>query len=399
MKKIITLLFLLISGLILSAQIERDKIFEDPLLNVDKIIEYKWDAEKSDWTYGNIIKYNYTYENDEIRKIIVSDFYTGTSINQFIHTYTSQKILIESLYQNWESGRWIDTRRDLWFQNEDGLTIEATIQYMINDSWVNWIRYTDYQYDNTQLQQYTYQIWLNEQWINSFYDSWYYDERGNLILREQIGINGIPINKFVYIVNKANFRQSLTIYNWIKGSWIESNRRLYEYNQCGRTNAVVFQQFKNGLWINLTKQEYFYSVNENIIPPGQRIPVCHNGYTIYISINAVDAHLKHGDCLGGCLVEMKDITDKKSALINVQESTPYTLFPNPSQEQFIISFNKENDIIINKIELFDLYGRLMKTINVNGQSEITVPRDGLKNGNYLIKIVGNEVFHTILIFE
>jgi hypothetical protein len=33
---------------------------------------------------------------------------------------------------------------------------------------------------------------------------------------------------------------------------------------------------------------------------GRKVLVCHNGHTIFISKNAVPAHLRHGDALGPC---------------------------------------------------------------------------------------------------
>jgi hypothetical protein len=399
MKKLILILFPLIIGVSLSAQDQKNKISEYPLINTEKIIEYTWDLEKADWIYKNIIKYNYTYDNGLIQKLTVIDYYTSMPISQTIYFYSTENILKESLYQNWVSGSWRNTRRDLWFHNEEGLTIEAIIQFMQNDLWINSIRYTDYQYDNRQLQQYTYQNWSNEQWINSFFDSWYYDDRGNLVLREQIRMNGIPINKFIYVVDENNLRQNFTLYNWINGLWVENYRILYEYNQCGRINSIILQTFKNGIWVNSTKQEYFYIFDSDILQQGQRVPLCHNGHTIYVYANAVNAHLKHGDCLGECLTEKKENSKINSDLESNLISLPFTVYPNPIHEQFTIKFEKEKDLNINRIELTDFYGKTLRTINVNGQEEITIYREGLKSGNYLIKMIGNEIFQIVVIFE
>ena len=32
----------------------------------------------------------------------------------------------------------------------------------------------------------------------------------------------------------------------------------------------------------------------------KKLPVCHNGKEIWVSVQALTAHLAHGDCFGGC---------------------------------------------------------------------------------------------------
>lgn len=397
MKKIYLLAFVCLVGFSLYSQRGNGGLVNKPVLRTDQIIEYTWDTEKSEWAIKNGIKYNYTYENGEIQELTTSDYFTGIPISRMIHSYSPEKILKETIYQSWVSGIWINTRRDLWFSNDEGLTVEALIQLWQNDTWVNRIRYTDYQYDNRRLLQYTYQTWINGQWINSFYDSWQYDERGILVLREQIRVN-IPINKFIYLVDENNFRQSLTLFNWINGAWLENNRRLYEYNQCGRTTAVVHQLYKDGNWVNSTRQEYIYSLSTENIKSGVKVPVCHNGHTIYISKNALKAHLAHGDCIGECTVEK--IPDRRSFdEKEKQEKPPFTIYPNPAREKITIKFDKDECKDAKRLELTDFYGKLINSYNIKDFSDLTIYRDNLVSGRYFIRLVEKEVYSAVVIFE
>jgi hypothetical protein len=174
---------------------------------------------------------------------------------------------------------------------------------------------------------------------------------------------------------------------------------LYEYNQCGRTSAIVYQVFKNGDWINSTRQEYFYSLHIENILPGQRVPVCHNGQTIYVSVNAVDAHLAHGDCLGNCLNE-RDNPSKKNQNSEVQNlKPPFIVYPNPAREMITVKFDQDLNNEMKRIELTDFYGRLVKTFIVRENSDFTIYRGNLMSGKYYVRLIGKEVFSQVVIFE
>jgi hypothetical protein len=398
MKKIYLLAILCLVTISLSSQGGNRKLVYEPVFKTDQITEYAWDTVKSDWVIKNSIKYNYTYIDGETQVVTTSDYLTGIPVSQIIYYYTPKKVLKESLYQSWISGVWKSTRRDLWFSNDDGLTVEAIIQFWQNDTWVNRIRYTDYLYNNLQLLQYTYQTWTNEQWNDSFYDTWNYDESGNLVLRASTRLNGTPITKIIYLVGENNFRQSLTVYNWIIDKWVENYRRLYEYDQCGRSSAMVYQLFKKGVWINSTRQEYIYSLNTENIRSGVKVPVCHNGHTIYVSINAIKAHIAHGDCIGECTVEEKPeghcFNEKPE-----HQKPPFTIYPNPARDNITIKFNNVECKESQRVELTDFYGKLIKTFNIKDNGDLTIYRGNLLSGKYYVRLIGKEVFSTVVIFE
>lgn len=189
MKKEILLAFILVICSGLYGQKRTGKYVTELLLYTDQIIEYAWNSEKAEWFQKNRIKYDYSFHTGETRTVTNSEYYTGTPISRVIYSYTAEFVLQESVFQKWISGNWANTRRDLWFSNDEGLAVEAIIQTWRDNSWINSIRHTDYHYDNKRLLKYTYQTWTNGQWIDTFNDLWNYDEIGNLVLREQIRVN------------------------------------------------------------------------------------------------------------------------------------------------------------------------------------------------------------------
>jgi len=399
MKKLIFVIeFLFVISVTFAQHVRDEKIYYNPLLRTDHIIEYRWDHERNDWILLNTIKYNYTYLDGEVRTVTTLNYFTDIPVSKIIYSYTPESILSESIYQNWESGEWINARRDQWFQNDEGLNIETLIQFWQSNTWINSIRYTDYQYNNRQLEQYTYQIWDNGEWLDYFYNKWSYDENSNLILRLSTNLNATPIGKIEYFTDENNLRQNYTVYNWINNTWIENYRRLYEYNQCGQINTVNYQIYKNGNWLNSTKQQYYYSLHMENIIPGQRVPVCHNGHTIYISLNAVDAHLKHGDCLGKCFIEKhinrRDFDDKESI-----KHTPFTIYPNPASEKITIKFSHDLNNESKRLEITDFYGKLVRSYIITDKSDLTIYKGNLHSGQYYIRLVGKEIYSQVVIFE
>jgi len=398
MKRIYLLAFACLLGLSLSGQKGKGELIYEPVLKTDRIIEYAWDTEKSEWALKNSIKYSYTYENGETRTVTTSDYFTGIPVSQIIYSYTVDKVLQETLFQNWVSGEWESTRREFWFTNDEGLTVEMIIQLLENGSWVNRKRYADYQYDNRRLIQYTQQNWSRGEWVNSYYDAYYYDEIGRLVSRQTTGINDIPKTRWLYFTGENNQRQSSTIYGWTNGVWVEVSRRLFEYNQCGKKTADVFQLYKDGNWINSTRQEYIYSLSAENLKPGMKVPVCHNGNTIYISVNALKAHLAHGDCIGECTVEKEPgkhgFEDKGK-----QEKPPFTIYPNPAREKITIKFDTDESEDLKRVELTDFYGKLLKSFNIKGNSDLTIYREKLLGGKYYVRLIGKEVYSAVVIFE
>ena len=398
MKKTYLLLIFYSAITTLNGQGSNVHISPNSFMKVDKIIESVWDVEKADWLIKNNISYNYTYENGEVVDIITVDYFTGIPVNRLTHYYSPEKILLKSVYQNWVTGNWINNRRDLWFINEDELVFEELIQFWQDDTWTNSIRYTDYQYDYRLLIHYIYQKWINGQWIDSSNDWWSYDENGNLVLRQTIGVNNIPMFKYVYEVNGNNLRTSLTIYIWNSNSWLENTRRVYEYDQCRKINAVVYQVYENGIWANLTKQKYFYSFNNINLKSGYKVPICHNGHTIYVSPNAIKAHLAHGDCIGECIDE-KEIGERDFKNIGNLKEFPFKIYPNPANDKVIIKIDDNECRGPMKVELTDFYGKLIKSFNIYNNSELTIYRNNLISGKYYIKLIGEEVFSAVVIFE
>lgn len=402
MKNIIrTGLFILmaVTAVNLPAQPCKGNIVVEPVLRTEMINEYSWDAENEAWQLKNSVKYDYTYGDVETQVITTSDYITGIPKNRVIYQYTATGVLLEALYQDYINGNWLDNRRDTWIQNSDGLNIETIIQYYLDGFWKNISRYIDYQYEGRRLKQYTFQSWDGTGWVDSFHDSWVYDENGQLVLRTQIRLNGTPVNQFIYELGDHNLRERMTIYNWSNNDWTGFTRRNYEYNRCGSTSAVNYQDFKNGEWVNTMRHEYIYEMQPFEHQRRLKVPVCHRGHTIYVAISAVAAHIAHGDCLGKCLTEERGPFAESSVAPANRLAHPFTIFPVPAATSLTVKINRDSSDLFDRIELLDFNGEILRTIMTNNEYEIVIPRDNLTPGFYYIRLSGSESYSQVIVFR
>lgn len=76
------------------------------------------------------------------------------------------------------------------------------------------------------------------------------------------------------------------------------------------------------------------------------------------------------------------------AVKNVASSSPFTVYPNPSQGFFTVGLQANAQS--STISIYDLYGRVMRTKEVGaGIDKVQIDLDNVAPGNYLLKVQGN----------
>lgn len=111
-----------------------------------------------------------------------------------------------------------------------------------------------------------------------------------------------------------------------------------------------------------------------------KIFVCHNGNSLSVSINAISAHLNHGDALGNCS------SNAKMAKVAEQK---ITLYPNPVDNQVTVTCALVNAERVS-IVVTDLNGKqVLVPINQTmdaGTHEIMINTASLSNGIYMVNV-------------
>lgn len=114
----------------------------------------------------------------------------------------------------------------------------------------------------------------------------------------------------------------------------------------------------------------------------KKILVCHNGKTKCISINAMDAHLAHGDYLGTC-----GGNSKQGEVLVEDTPTSYDVvsWPNPTNDLFnikMITPNYEDKV---NLQAFDINGRLIHSNIINGNEDYQFGTN-IESGVYFVKV-------------
>ncbi len=126
-----------------------------------------------------------------------------------------------------------------------------------------------------------------------------------------------------------------------------------------------------------------------------KISICHNGKTISVNLNALPAHLAHGDCLGPCL---------KSGLLDPENSfvaaTEIKVFPNPSHGIVNVEFTIEEETTAT-ITLVDMTGKTIQSVFNNSVEagedyRVEIDTHNLTNGIYMVKMITDAGFSKIV---
>jgi hypothetical protein len=239
--------------------------------------------------------------------------------------------------------------------------------------------------------------WSSSDWVYHLTDYWFYNETGQLIKRLALLPDNLPYYQILYKYNENGLRTEMYAQLASGSSWNDSWRQDYQYNECG-TQTIEIDYYGSGTeWLPEAKTVTSTSFNLEAFP-GKKIPVCHNGHTIYISKNALKAHLKHGDCIGECTDE--ENSDKHECTEKDKPAKPpFTIYPNPAREKITIKFDNDDCIESKRVELTDFYGKILRSFNVKDNNDITIYKNSLHSGKYYIRLIGKEVYSTVVIFE
>lgn len=126
-----------------------------------------------------------------------------------------------------------------------------------------------------------------------------------------------------------------------------------------------------------------------------KVYVCHNGQTICVKINALEAHLRHGDKLGQC---GNEYTKPKTSL----EFRGITVFPNPTKGKFTVQLN-EIPASDGSLQILDAKGSIIenRTVKKAGfSSTISVDLGDKARGLFIVRFINsNDVYTTKIIVE
>ena len=379
--------------LLLSSGLYSQRVLEPLKIVSDLSYSYKWDRLKQEWAPSTYQKYSYN-ESGTPDITFSYNSESGEKVTRQTFVYNENDVLMEYFSERWLDSVWIFSRKDIYSYDDQGnRTGHKTIIFK-DGMWLNATNRYKYEYEDNKVVSMTSQGWEDSLWVDTGYEIYDYNISGNLILSQGFDMSGNRLNRVFYFNNEENLRTSMLVQGWSRTDdvWRDIYRDSYEYNNCNKRVLSLRERYSvaDG-WLNENKSEYFYKALINNSGTHAKVAICHNGHTIYVSVNAVEAHLNHGDCLGSC------DTDKPHMERN--REMPFKLYPNPAKDFITIRFDNnycEGDV---RIELVDSFGKIQRSYIHNGNGDLVIRRAGLHSGSYFLRIVGEEVYNTIVIFE
>jgi hypothetical protein len=361
---------------------------------VDSIYVYNWTKTTSQWDFVTIWQYeNSGGRHDRLLFINAKnripnqswEYYYDVNGNKYYDfsmiwrenqwlTYIKKESEFNELNQEthqltstWKKGKWVFNS---FHYNEysEGKLVKVIYQALNPDSSIYDVSYSEYSYENN-------------------------------ILAEVTGFKSS--DGTVYVINKYSYNDDGTLAEMLilvpdpeqqgRVKYLPSKRRVYNYDDYSLLREVLFQDWNGTEWEMTSKYQYFYKFDN-----AQKVLICHNNHEICVSVNALKAHLAHGDYFGRCLREESEFIKDDSK--NQMKKDPFTVFPNPATDQVTVKFNDQEDSRT-RIELVDSFGKLLRAYDTNNNSEVVINRGNLKNGQYYLRVSGETVYSTLIIFR
>ena len=248
---------------------------------------------------------------------------------------------------------------NLLCQQDSEIVRDSTYSYIwdtITNDWViDWRRVNTYDANGnlTEVIDYGWDSETNN-WVGDERNVWAYDANGNLTERITYkwdsGTNDWVVGFRTDYSSDANGNITEEIfYRWDSETddWVASSRRVSKYNANGNQTEYIMYN-----WDSKTN-DWFYDF---------KLVSYWSELTTSISNNIIDPN--------------------------------YIVYPNPFKDYTTIKLS--NDVQTQKIELIDIHGRIVRTIdNVNSNS-VSIHRENLPSGIYFVRIHSADTRYVIL---
>lgn len=350
---------------------------------------YRWNMTTSAWELSQVQYYSYSY--GRLTELLTKNYQTGANAALSVYSYNSTGRNESSTNYTW-TGTWNPSTRYLNEYDAQGRTVSLRLQKWINGEWGEERLQQNYIYDSSgRLTGYESIFWRNNAWTMPTVIELSYNPAGQLEYQLATRPGGNIDYRIVYEYNeKGLMTQFYTQYPYGEG-WSNWNLRSFQYDPCGGRHSQEQYTGQGPDWIPSSRVVFFTSFNFEMFQ-GRKVPVCHNGHTIWIAVQAVPAHLRHGDCIGECTYERENQP-------GYDQKPVFTLYPNPANERFTVRFDDDLNCKSGRIDLTDFSGNLIKTYYVNDNSPLIIERGKLRPGNYFVSFTGGATYTQAIILE
>ncbi len=350
---------------------------------------YRWNITTSDWDLSQVQYYSYTY--GRLTELLTKNYQTGANVALSVYVYNNTGRNESSTNYSW-TGAWSPSTRYLNEYDLQGRTISVRLQKWVNDEWTEERLQQNYNYDDSgRLTGYESIFWRNNAWTLPTVIELSYNQLGQLEYHLATRPGGNIDYRIIYSYNEKGLLTRFYTQYPSGDGWSNWNQRTFQYDPCGGRSSMEQYTGEGPDWTPSTRTVLFTSFNYELYQ-GTKIPVCHNGFTLWIPVQAVPAHLRHGDCIGEC-------TDERENPGSHNQKSLFTLYPNPARESFTVRFEDEFNCREGRIDLTDFSGNLLRSYYINDNTPMIIDRGTLKPGTYFVVLSGKETFSQAIIIE
>jgi hypothetical protein len=365
---------------------------------LDSLVNYRFDATDSSFTPAYVIKYNIDDKGNTLTAERIN-LPLRTPVYYQLYEYNDSGNISSYLYKEWKNEQWTDVIRTDYYYDENNYLIKEILHR--KDVNLNWEAYQQHFYSYLDGKKISYLRQVKDAsgtWNDISHHYYIYDSIGYLsVLYGKYIASGEIFWKMNYYyddMGKGTERVLQTLkYNATlkKNVLTNVNHQTFSWDIYGDLHELMTDEWINNEWEFTNKHIYYYSLIQ-----GKKVVLCHKGKPICVSVDAVKAHLEHGDVLGMC----PGSTDNSYCCRCNEPQKPvnpydnhkkdYTVYPVPFNSEINVCFaSTENKYTI--ISLCTMNGQVVASEKTGGRTLVTFNIPKLPDGPYLLRLTGNHV--------
>lgn len=357
----------------------------------DSIYTYTYNPGTQAMDFSSV-NYNY-YTNGVLDSTVTADK-NKLPVASTIYTYVNGNMTgVLSLVVS--AGNWINSQNQVFYYDGDNVLAERIVTKWSGGQWQNLNRFT-YLYDESnRLKVYNREFWRINTWTDFSTDSLFYDEAGFLTERSaRLKSTGQYVTRTLYFYDLSGLKSYQVRQDFLNNEWTNVSRTRYSYNRCGTQIMSETDKWLDGSWQPDAMSNVFFHIE--LSPGVRKVPVCHKGQSLDVSVRNLDVHLSHGDCIGECITPDQVTLKQTVPEYNKSKSLPFIVYPNPAEETVNINII-DIECPVTQVDLLDFNGRIIRSFNGLDQGTMTIDMNSLKSGKYIIRLTSDMVYSTIVV--
>lgn len=355
----------------------------------DSVYTYSYSRVSSTYVLMSV---TYNFYSDGLLDSTITKSADRNPVSKTLNNYDGELLSVVMTY-NADGVNWLPSQRqELFYDGSQRLTTRVVTVWR-TDRWENLNTFTYYYDEKDNLSVYHRDYWYAGSWTDFSTDSLFYDHRGILTERTAwLTSTNYYYTRMLYDNTATGLKLSQTRQDYLDTGWVNKAKTIYVYNGCGTLTNTYGEIWSNGNWESDSRTDIYY--HHELLSGRRRVPVCHNGQTLYVHVSELNSHLAHGDCPGECY-NPDDDTEAPPHPSDRGRRAPFTVFPNPATDYVTIRM-EDQECPVSGIELMDYHGRPVRKIAANGEEVITIDLGSLSSGSYILRIISDTVYSTVI---